>query len=168
MLLLSVRQILRMVVNQPLLHRFFSIVWQNGTFYVSSFMILYISIWMCIFVFMLNLYMSKTCPRLLLKSSLKSYLSDKLQKLFFLLQNVVTKMSAVLFTLRNSPCLSSWWQVSFVLWHLSIANQFFFTYPGDPTFFSPTGHLLGCSHTKPPADTTTTTKPLSPKQVGVG
>ena len=117
-------------------------------------MILYISIWMCIFVFMLNLYMSKTCPRLLLKSSLKSYLSDKLQKLFFLLQNVVTKMSAVLFTLRNSPCLSSWWQVSFVLWHLSIANQFFFTYPGDPSFFSPTGHLLGCSHTKPPADST--------------
>jgi len=142
-----------MVVNLHLLRMFFfSIIWQNGTFYVSSFMILYISIWMCIFIFMLQSICQKPAQGCYSRAAKK--LTAKLQKLFFLLQNVVTKMSAVLFTLRNSPCLSSWWQVSFVLWHLSIANQFFFTYPGDPSFFSPTGHLLGCSHTKPPADST--------------
>ena len=125
--------------------------------YLLCFFFSWYCIFLCIFVFGLNLYMSKTCPRLLPKSSWKK-LSECLSEVTEVVLSTAKcdhedecgfvyfkeqSMSKILTTsfLRS---LTSFYSQSIFL-HVSRRSYF---------FFSPTGQLLDCSHAKPPADNT--------------
>ena len=129
MLLLSVRQIQRMVVNLHLLRRFFLASYDRMVPFMFLLSWYCISVYGCAFSFVLNLYMSKTCP---VMSSWKSCLSAKLQKLFFLLQKCGHE-DGWGFVYFKEQSMSKILMTSFLCSLASFYSQSL--YPGGPTFF---------------------------------